>query len=251
MNARTVLCGLLVLASEFGHAQSQTEQAKIPYAVIYKIAAAEFNQIENLKSQETRLIISSALPGVKPRDIKLYIDSKNGKIPLRLNSDGTFSFPLREDLLEENPFIVANQPKGSMQLKATVELRGSTEAKGQVVSGKYKVRYTDLFSIRTIQEQVVDQITGDVIEHADRLRPHESTTWSEFKPTRPTRSSAVIHGRNGNVKVGPDQDGVIRIKYDSKLAEENPLVTFPSAGELKVFSKLKERRKVRAQPNAR
>ncbi len=243
MNTRTILCGLLVLTCEFCHAESQMEQAKMPYALIYKIATAEFKQLEGLKKQESRLIISSTLPNVKPKDIKLYIDSRSGKIPLRLNSDGTFSFPLRKDLLKENPFVIANQPKGSMQLEAKIDLHGNIKTKGRVVSGKHKIRYIDLFSIRTMQEQVVDQITGDVRDYVDYVHPHESITWSEFRPTKPIESPVVIYGRSGNIKVGPDPDGVVRIKYDPKLAKENPFVTFPSDGQLEVFSKLMDTEK--------
>ncbi len=185
------------------------------------------------------MIISSVLPDVKPQDIELYIDSRRGKILLKLNSDGTFSFPLRKDLLDENPFIIANQPKGSMQLKASIDLRGSVDMKGQVVAKKYKMRYADLFSIRAVQERTVGQIAGALKDHAE-VQPRESITWAEFTPAKPTKFPALIHGRGGNIKVHPDSDGVIRIKYDSKLAGENPFVTFPTSGELKVFSNIEK-----------
>src|SRR2546426_193649 len=109
MNTRTILCGLLVLTSEFCHAESQIEQAKI-------------------------------------------------------------------------------------------QLRGNIKTKGRVVSGKHKIRYVDLFSIRTMQEQVVDQITGDVRDYVDYVHPYESITWSEFRPTKPIESPVVIYGRSGNIK---------------------------------------------------
>jgi hypothetical protein len=45
-------------------------------------------------------------------------------------------------------------------------------------------------------------------------------------------SPAVINSRYGNIRMRPDLDGVIRIKYDPKLARENPFVKFPGDGTL-------------------
>ncbi len=156
--------------------------------------------------------MSSDLPGVKPEDIKLYIDSRTGKIPLALNSDGTFSLPLREDLLKENPFIVANQPKGSMSLKADVSFRGRLDPEDQALVEQRKARYASLFFAGTISKA-------------------KELFWCEFIPDLPTNAPAVIHSKQGDIKVSPDQDGVTRIRYDAKLAGENPWVTFPSRGK--------------------
>jgi hypothetical protein len=61
------------------------------------------------------LRMKSSLPEVKIADLKVYIDSKDGPIPVGLGTNGIFSVPMRDNLLAENPPILDNQPKGTME----------------------------------------------------------------------------------------------------------------------------------------
>jgi hypothetical protein len=78
-----------------------------------------------------------------------------------------------KDWKAENSFIVANQPKGSMELKAKIELRSTIEVEGHVVSEKQTIGYADLFILRTSQEQTVNQIAGDLRDYAEVAQPRE------------------------------------------------------------------------------
>ena len=90
-------------------AESQ-ESATLPYTTLCRLAAMDLKGIAGLTNQEIRLTVKSKTPGVQPSDIRLHIESVTGQIPVPLNSDGTFSLPISQELLRENPMIVANQP---------------------------------------------------------------------------------------------------------------------------------------------
>lgn len=219
MKIHIALC-LLAAAIASCHAQPEPEHAKLPYATVYKAVTMQFEQIETLTNRHVRFAMLSKLPNVSPRDIRLYIDSRTGRIPLELSSDGTFTLPVSADLMEENPFIVANQPRGTMKLAADITLRGKLDSEGQLLAEQHKARYRYLFS----GEGIVDGAFDHAIEALPDSDVNRKETISsfEFQPTPPTNAPALIQSADGDIRVKPDQDGVIRIKYDPKLAKENP-----------------------------
>jgi len=238
MNLRLAAVCLLAVSVASCKGQTQPEQAKLPYAAVYQAVTMQFDEIKSMTNRQARFAMSSSLPGVRPQDIKLYIDAKTGHIPLELNSDGTFSLPLRDDLMKENPFIVANQPKGSMKLEADVTLRGKIDSEGQILAQQHKARYRYLFSTESIVDKAYEHAAKALPEY--QVEREETISYFEFKPTPPTNAPALIHSAGGEIRIQPDQDGIIRIQYDRKLAEENPWVTFPSDGKYKMETKERE-----------
>jgi len=198
----------------------------------------QFEGIKSVTNRQVRFAMSSKSPDVESQDITLYIDAKSGRIPLELNSDGTFSLPLRADLVKENPFIVANQPKGSMKLEAGITLRGKIDSEGQILAEKRKARYRHLFSVKSVVDQAYNHV-ATVLPECETDRK-ETMTWFEFMPTPPTDSPALIHSAGGDIEVVPDRDGIIRIEFNLALAKENPWVTFPSNGKGKMETQEKK-----------
>lgn len=238
MKTIAMLC-VVTLAATSCKGQTTSDQAKLPYAAVYQAVTMQFEEIKSLTNRQARFIMSSSLPGVESKDISLYIDSKAGRIPLQLSADGTFSLPLRDDLRKENPLIVANQPKGTMNLTADITLRGKIDSEGQLLSKQHKARYRYLFSIETVLDQAYEHAVKALPEYeAER---GETMSSFEFKPTSPTNAPALIHSAGGDIPVHPDQGGVIRIEYDPKLAKENPWVTFPSDGKYRMETKEPEK----------
>jgi hypothetical protein len=246
MKSRLVTVCLLAASVASCNSQTQPEQAKLPYAAVYQAVTMQFDEIKSLTNRQARFVMSSKSPDVKPQDITLYIDAKAGRIPLELNSDGTFSLPLRADLMKENPFIVANQPKGTMKLEADITLQVKIDSEGQILAEQHKARYRYLFSVESILDHALEHATKALPEYeAER---EETTSWFEFTSTPATNAPALIHSARGNIRVKPDQDGVIRLRYDSNLAKENPWVTFPSDGKWRMETKEKEKAEQPNQP---
>ena len=62
------------------------------------------------------LRMEPAATNIATTNVILYIDAKAGKIPVKIESDGAFTVPMNNDLLAENPWLITNQPRGSMKL---------------------------------------------------------------------------------------------------------------------------------------
>jgi len=183
----------------------------------------KFNAARN---QEGHFKIESDLPGVRPEDIALYIDSKTGKIPIKLNTDGTFSFPMQDKLLVENPFVITNQPKGTMKLISEFSAKNAWIF--PVEGGK--VRYSELF----VLEETYPNITNEISRLEDEAainRQIMALQPFEFIPKDLTKGVVSILSHNGIMNIPPDSDGVVRIKYDPSLSKENPWVDFPAANK--------------------
>lgn len=89
--------------------------AKIPYKFIYQMGIIDLES-DHFAINEY-VMIESKLDDVSAGDITLFIDSGNKKIPIKVDNDGSFDFPMESGLLKENPFVYANQPKGSLRIE--------------------------------------------------------------------------------------------------------------------------------------
>ena len=110
--------GLPNLLHAFAQNTNQTVAAIIPYSTMYDLAQKQGGVTDKSAADDTTyfLMITSRLPGVQPKDISLYINRKDGRIPLIINETGWFQLPVSVALIAENPPVIANQPKGTMVL---------------------------------------------------------------------------------------------------------------------------------------
>ena len=218
--------------------QAEAQQGKLPYAGLYQAVSGTKVTINGEEASgmntQIRIVVTSKLPNVKPQDITLYIDSKTGRIPLVLSSDGTLTLPFRADLMEENPFIVSNQPKGSLGITGSSATGDVASPPKRILSAQHKARYRDLFMGESMVAQTMVHATKTTPE-VKALRDKTASCF-EFTPTQSTNAPAVIDSTDGVIRIVPDQHGVIRVIYDPKLAQENPWVTFPSDGSWKTVT---------------
>jgi hypothetical protein len=192
------------------------EDARLPYHEIYRMLKVQLDLSHVHTNLALVLQMHSTLPDVKFSDIKASIDAKSGVLPVVIGPEGVFSAPLRDDLLAEDPWIVVNQPKGTMQLKWRA---GLAPALARQVTND--VHYGPL--MRAVRE-------CDDVQDAMR----------QFFPTAPRltavglrltfRSSAigagaVIHAKSGDRRLPADTLGELIIPVDADLIEENPLMT--------------------------
>ncbi len=96
--------------------------AATPYAVLYGAFAAARGVEEHPRLRAVQRI-ESKLPGVRAQDIAVVIHDRAGPTRLNIAADGSVAFPLRDDLLAENPQVTSNQPRGSLTLSVTLALR--------------------------------------------------------------------------------------------------------------------------------
>ncbi|HEX5220593.1 MAG TPA: hypothetical protein VFZ59_13565 [Verrucomicrobiae bacterium] len=110
--AAVALIGLITTAVT----HAATTNAVIPYK-----AMDDLWQIASSADQSklmVRVFVASTNKTVRPADIVLTIQSASaGKIPVQLSTNGQIiDFPHRTELVRENPSIVANQPRGTLNL---------------------------------------------------------------------------------------------------------------------------------------
>jgi hypothetical protein len=116
----------------------------IPYADLHGV----FERLERLQGGrylKASAALTSADPGVPTAAIELLIQSREGELPVPVAEDGTVVFPVRADLLAENPPVRTNVPQGKLQIN--VRLRVEAEP---VDSLRYGLREAMLSEARTM-----------------------------------------------------------------------------------------------------
>jgi len=205
--------GLLLAPLLFGAAEP--DRARLPYELIYRIQQTEANLSRSFTNLDMRLGLSSTLPEVAIRDLVVYIDSKDGRIPVALNpTNGGFSVPMRDNLVTEGAFLVANQPKGTMKFEWYVGLKvGEIPTNGM----HYRDLMRPLMDLEVIRTEMA-KIPGapDLKIYGLRLLyPPENET------------AVVVHAKSGERVYKTTPAHILIIPYEPALLDENPIVSIP------------------------
>lgn len=188
------------------------EQASLPYPMIYQIQLKAAILSRTYTNLHIYLQIKSTRPEVKNSDLSLYIDSKGGHIPVTLDSEGRFSVPMLQTLLDEKPSIVVNQPKGTMQFGWFVGLvLESVPTNG--------IRYADM--MRPLKN--VEAIRAEMMDGAPTL----SLRGLKFIYPKETNGIAVIHAKSGDQTYKTDQTHTLVVPWNPNLMQENPRMSIP------------------------
>jgi hypothetical protein len=195
----------------------EADDARLPYSYIYRIQKLRADLCQAHPSLQITLQLQSSLPNVKYSELRAYLDSKSGQIPVKIGPDGEFSLPAGENLLQDDPWLVTNQPKGTMQLNWQAGL----------------------------SQSFVRQMTN-TLHYAPLLRAmHDcadaQAKMREFFPDSPKLTVAglklifpaaakspvvIIHARNGEQKLEADASGELILPLDDTYLRDDPLVTF-------------------------
>ncbi len=221
---KTVIASLLVasLSAPSSFAQTQ-EHARLTYRTLCELAQLDFTSIDAVIGQSIRLSTRSQFPSVKTQDIKVTLHTQSGDRQLDLNSDGLFDLSVNHALLQENPWITTNQPKGSMILTASISVTLTPERLSYNKQDG-RIRYAKLF----VQAAVVER--AEVI--ADKLSESYTTRLTVRRPkaihlkaSNNAATARVAIFQDGNeAPVQPLRPGIFTIAYDPKLIETNPWV---------------------------
>ena len=126
-SARAIL--MLVFALTAGRLWAQ-ETGRIPYSMV----ADSMEFLNSVKASDKLIFKAQVLTNASTKQpVQLQIESKQGKIPLKLNGAGEFvDFPLTKALKKEDPDIASNQPKGTLNLRVTFGIKYSGNLKENV-----------------------------------------------------------------------------------------------------------------------
>ena len=122
------------------------ESVRVPYSSLYQ-ALAPGLKIDRFDRLVARQRIISRRSDVHPESIKVRILAKSGVIDIGVSAIGDIQFPMTDALLAENPMVESNQPKGSLSLSATMELK---------IPDALSVPYKEFFEAAKQAQQAID-----------------------------------------------------------------------------------------------
>ena len=208
-----------------GRPLSHSNLARLPYRQLIKIAQSDSRSRPEAESYRLRIQSRSSL--VSSRDIELYLDVKDAPVILVVDNDGFVEVPHHKKLLDLNPDLVANQPRGTLNIFVDLELPKVDPPK--IKGGK--VEYRELFRpLMTIQEEMrkVDPTFG--LTGQQQFVLEVETGGEPLKITRELGARTFT----------PNEDGKVYMIMESYLFEENPIVSIPDDAEMQVLPKSPE-----------
>lgn len=152
-----------------------------------------------------RLLLTSRT-GVKPADVTLTIQSKAAPIKLTISPDGGIGdFPRTDALRKENPQVVTNQPKGSIDLNVEI---------GVPIPSELTFPYQLLVDgARALNRPLKGQLENP------------SPTKLKFLFDDP-KATISAPGKGGTVTVKADAKGEAILEVDPALGKDGAKVTF-------------------------
>lgn len=193
--------------------------ARLPYQQLIKIAQSDARADSDAK--EYRLRIQSRDSSVKSKDIELFLDLKEGPLLLVVDNDGYVTVPFQEKLMEANPDLIANQPRGSLNIFVELEVPKVTPP--EIRDGR--VTYQELFR--------------PLVEIQDEMRKVDPTfglSGEQFVLEIETGEEPIKITRElGSRTFRPNSRGKVYMIMESYLYEENPEVEIPNDVKLNVL----------------
>lgn len=202
-----------------GRPLNYSNLARLPYQQLIKIAQSDARSKPNAESY--RLRIQSRNPSVKSEDIELFLNRKDGPLVVVVDNDGFLEVPHNEELIEENPDLVANQPRGSLNIYVDLEVPKVSPPK--IVDGK--VEYNELFRpLLEIQKEM------------RKVDPTFGLTGQQFVLEIETGEEPIkITRALGSRTFRPNSRGKVYMIMESYLLEENPIVEIPNEAKMNVL----------------
>jgi len=197
-----------LVAALFG-ARAWADVSATPYVTLFTVLAPaqQINSFDRLRAVQR---IESKMAGVTPNQIRIVVKAKRGDIAVPVAADGHISFPLDEALKAENPNVETNQPKGSLSLTVTMELR--------LPEGLH-IAWADLHA-------ALDQ-AHDVLAAQAKVEGLNvpGIVGAEFRFGRGTEARVTVTGKSERLLVA-DAEGRVIVMLDEAAAKEQPSLEF-------------------------
>ncbi|MDF1824181.1 MAG: hypothetical protein P1U68_06045 [Verrucomicrobiales bacterium] len=193
--------------------------ARLPYQQLIKIAQSDARTDPG--ADEYKLRIQSRDSTIQSKDIELFLDLEEGPLVLVVDNDGFVVIPFNEELMESNPDLIANQPRGSLNIYVDLEVPKVTPP--EITDGRveYRELFRPLVEIQT-EMRKVDPTFG----LSGQQFVLEIETGEE--PIKITRAL-------GSRTFRPNSRGKVYMIMESYLYEENPEVEIPNEVKMNVL----------------
>lgn len=144
------------------------------------------------------------------RPLTITVLSKTGKIPVPVGVDNSFAIPITDELRDENPTVITNQPKGSLSLQIGVRI-----LLPQTTRYAYSEFWLGLQQANAMTKRFAGMMRWLFAESADSL---------VLRFAQPERQMLRIAAADGPLTLIADDSGTIFVRIDKKLVEENPMM---------------------------
>jgi len=217
MKSRTSrwVIGLMAAVLCLAPLMAAAQNARLPYREIYNIQQAEQNLARTFTNLTVSMRIHSARADVPISELRFNLDAKQGPIPVPINMDGSFKVPMRAELLEENPWLVSNQPAGTMVLEWNVGLAGKLPEH----LDHYRPLMQPLKDYLPLQTELLKVFPATRKLDIAGLR---------LKFAKDKDGPVTLHARGGDRVFKPDADHAVVLPWEDALFDENPALTLPS-----------------------
>jgi hypothetical protein len=185
--------------------------AVIPYQTIADLCQIA-DEVDRSKLN-VRVFVSSNDKAVRPSDIRLIIQSAaKGMISVSIGTNGQLlDFPRQKELRRENPSIVANQPKGTLNLSISV---------GLVIPDEFTFRYNRLGDGLAEVNKAIKAQAGLM----SWLAPTPKGVIFCFPKASAGKARIEIMSVAGRKAYTADTNGQVKLRLGKALLKENPIV---------------------------
>jgi len=162
------------------------------------------------------LRMKSADPAVKPEAIALTIRARTGDIAVPVGADGRFALPITRALVDENPEVSTNQPKGSLQLDVALDVRAEP------------------------RQSFDYALLGEMTAEYDRVVAGQKLTWRLFAPSakglvirfaKGSDATATVQLASGPVKYAANDSDEVRLPDKAEWRRQNPRIELSASPE--------------------
>ena len=204
------LASLAIVPSIAPPASAAETNAVIPYKTLDEM----FQPIAKIDQSrlQIRAFVSSTNRAVHPSDITLTIHSvKKGFMPLMLGTNGQIlEFPHDNELLRENPDVIANQPKGALQLWVFMQIPPPAGL---------AFRYSRLGDGVAEMNKAIHEQAGMVLSV---VAPKIKGVIFFFPMASAGKATVEIKSAAGVKQYTTDKAGRVKLKLEKALLTENP-----------------------------
>jgi hypothetical protein len=202
---------LLAAATPAGAADREWHRYR---AICEKLSLDEFTALPELARDRLQIRIKLA-PSDGPRvPVTLTIVAAKGRLVIPPGLDGLTDFPVRQDLLAENPMVLTSLPEG---IKTSVSL----ELTPRLPPG-LSFAYADLMRSVEQANRVIKSKAGFFSFAAPRMRG----VLLQFPEGAPPATAHL--GGAAEAKITSDGTGALRLPLDETLLSLNPQVVLSS-----------------------
>ncbi len=199
-------------------ALSAIPYATITYDELYDMQQKSVDAGKGLDNIDISLHVTSTLCGVTAAEIHLQIRPV-GKPPidLALDKNGSFKLPMDPVLYKDNPTIISNQPKHSLQTSASINFLPPAAG-----TSDYQMHMADVGQIKNLIHREAGMLSwfAPKVNGLIFLFEDKAAALTIHTP----KGDTVIHAEASPYQFIPKDNSIIQVKYDKDLYTSNPTV---------------------------